>query len=269
MPDAVTTVPEPLPEFPAAPDVLGLRWTSSRMIRTRRGPRRLSKAELTMHFALVWRDAVGRSALERLGFGREEYEPRVLHWGGEEAIDPAVVQEIVDQVDERQARLRSEALEVRAVLEREFAAHAWAVPAAVLKRAEVLLSGERLPTEDIDRAREVIDLFAEAVARAGRAVAKARDSLTADDLARCESPEVRAAVHEACQVMSLADDDRAAVNNGMGWSKATSHRGHWIAELPMLDAGMAAVGMMLVHRHRRQLRDDLRSMLFPEVRRAA
>ena len=83
MPDVVTPTPD-LPEFPPPPSVLGLSWTKSTMMRTRRGPRRLSKANATDAFDAAWR--WGESGLRGHGFDRED--ARVIHWGGERRRRP-------------------------------------------------------------------------------------------------------------------------------------------------------------------------------------
>ena len=85
------------------------------------------------------------------------------------------------------------------------------------------------------------DLIVEGVERAGRAVSKALAALPPEAVMRCENSAIRSAVHEACQIMSDADDDRGGIANSVGWSKSTSHRGHWLSEMPELDAGLAAV----------------------------
>ena len=264
-------MPEPLPEYPAAPHVLGLRWHTSIMRTTRRGPRRLSKSVGSYAFDDIWGSREGQASLRRLGFDHEFEGNGVLHWGGETPVDRSAVDQIVHQVAVEREADRVEGQQLRERLKHEVETHWWAVPVDRLRQAEAILGRSVMTATDRFNARVYADLIVEGVERAGAAVAKAKVKSTSEDLARCEDPAIREAVHEACRVMSLNDDDRAAISNGMGWSKSTSHRGHWLSELPELDAGLAAVGLALVHRHRRQLRDDLRTVLFPgeQLRRAA
>ena len=270
MPDVVTPTPEPLPEFPMPPAVLGLVWHRTTMLRTRVGARRLSKAWPTAEFKIVWWCSSTRCALQDLGFQRED-DGTVVLWGREKAVDPVEIEVLVAHARRIRELFEIDALRIEERLRAEVDAHWWAVPAEKVKAAQALLRSDLLTATLQREADALADVFVEAVARAGRAVAKAQAALSPDDITRCETREVRSAVHEACRVMSLKDDDRAAISNGMGWSKSTSHRGHWLSELPELDAGLAAVGLALVHRHRRQLRDDLRETLFPgeQLRRAA
>ena len=269
MPDVVT--PEPLPEYPAAPAVLGLRWHTSIMRSTRRGPRRLSKSNGSYPFDDVWGSREGQTSLRRLGFDREFEGSGVIHWGGETPVDRATVEEIVRQVAVEREAQRVEAARVHERLSVEIATHWWAVPADRVAQAKSALNKLRVDNTRTFDARIMADIISEGVERAGAAVAKAKAKSTPEDLARCEDPAIREAVHEACLILSANDVDQAAIANSLGWSKATSHRGHWLSELPELDAGLAAVGLALVHRHRKQLRDDLREVLLPseQLRRAA
>ena len=269
MPD-VTPTPQPLPEYPPAPHALGLRWHTSIMRSSRRGPRRLSKSHGSYPLDDVWGSREGQASLRRLGFDREFEGSGVIHWGGEVPVDRAAIEEIVHQVAVEREAQRVEAARVHERLSSEIATHWWAVPADRLAQAKSALNQLRVDRSKTFDARIFADLIAEGVERAGRAVANAKVKSTPEDLARCEDPEVRAAVHEACIILSANDIDQAAIRNDSGWSRSTCHRGHWLSELPELDAGLAAVGLALVHRHRRQLRDDLREVLFPtELKRAA
>lgn len=80
-----------------------------------------------------------------------------------------------------------------------------------------------------------------------------------------EDPDVRAAAHEACQVMSDLDTDWASTKNSEGWSQASCWVGHTLSEMEILDRGQAAHALALLHTHRLQLSDELAARCFGEA----
>lgn len=80
--------------------------------------------------------------------------------------------------------------------------------------------------------------------------------------ARAADPDVRAAALSACRILSALDEDWAAVRNSAGWSQATTWTGHTLAEMGELDQAQAAHALGLLHGHRRQLPDELCTLLF-------
>ncbi|WP_237481507.1 hypothetical protein [Lichenibacterium dinghuense] len=254
-------MPDDQPVYPLPPEVLGLRWHSTRMQTTRYGFRRMSHAHATDDFRDLWGSSDGYQGLKRMGFTLERDAARVVHWGGETTYDPADVDALAARVEADRARERAEARRVRDLLQHEVDTHAWALSRESVTWARALLSDGLGRFGARKEALELVAKFEAAVAKAGRAVERAMAATAPEDVARCHHPEVRGAVHEACVLLSTMDEDHAAVRNSMGWSKATSHRGHWLAELPELSPDLAAVGLGLVRRHLGQLRPDLGRVL--------
>ncbi len=79
---------------------------------------------------------------------------------------------------------------------------------------------------------------------------------------RAGLPDVRAAAHEACRVLSEMDGDWATVRNARGWSAAHSHAGHVLASLPTLGQPEASHALRAVYVHRRQISSAMREALF-------
>ncbi|AWN36655.1 MULTISPECIES: hypothetical protein [Methylobacterium] len=83
--------------------------------------------------------------------------------------------------------------------------------------------------------------------------------------ARAADEAVRVAALEACRALSARDEDWAAVQNGEGWSQATTWTGHVLSERESLDQGQAAHALGLLHGHRRQLSDEACIACFGEA----
>lgn len=79
---------------------------------------------------------------------------------------------------------------------------------------------------------------------------------------RAALPEVQAAAHEACRLLTARDADRAGIRNKSGWGKTTSTRGHILAGLPALDATLASHALRALRVHRKQLSRDLELRVF-------
>lgn len=98
------------------------------------------------------------------------------------------------------------------------------------------------------------------------AVARVRDRLgetpVHDWLARAQIPGVPEAVHVAVRLITSHDEDRATVENSIGWGKSHSHAGHVLAGLTELSVVEASQALAAVHRHRRQLPPELRAEIF-------
>lgn len=73
---------------------------------------------------------------------------------------------------------------------------------------------------------------------------------------------MRQAVLTAVQILCSFDEDRASLENGIGWGKSHSHSGHVLGSLQELSVIEASQALAAVWRHRRQVRPDLRERIF-------
>lgn len=76
-------------------------------------------------------------------------------------------------------------------------------------------------------------------------------------LAKAQDPAVRDADLRACQSIATYDGDGAQEENGVGWSQAMTHAGHWLAARSSLSLEEAAYELRLLLIHRQQLDDPL------------
>lgn len=104
------------------------------------------------------------------------------------------------------------------------------------------------------------------VRQVDEAIAKVRERLAKDPsndwVARAQDPDVRAAVLTAVQILCSYDQDRASLENGIGWGKSHSHAGHVLGSLTELSVIEASQALAAVWRHRKQVRPDLRERIF-------
>ncbi|SFM84721.1 hypothetical protein [Methylobacterium pseudosasicola] len=105
-------------------------------------------------------------------------------------------------------------------------------------------------------------LFSNAKGNITRAAARLGRPGPATWFARAADPDIRAAALSLCRILSALDTDWAAVRNSAGWSRATTWTGHTLAEMGELDQAQAAHALGLLHGHRRQLPDELCTLLF-------
>ncbi|WP_244473117.1 hypothetical protein [Methylobacterium sp. Leaf100] len=66
-------------------------------------------------------------------------------------------------------------------------------------------------------------------------------------------PAVREAALAAVRLITADDQDRAMVQNDIGWSKSTTLDGHVLAALPELDVAQASHALRLLRVHHKQL----------------
>ena len=75
-------------------------------------------------------------------------------------------------------------------------------------------------------------------------------------------PAVREAALAAVRLITADDQDRAMVQNDIGWSKSTTLDGHVLAALPELDVAQASHALRLLRVHHKQLPRMLVENLF-------
>ena len=166
----------------------------------------------------------------------------------------------------RQATARATDDEVRTRLKAALGAAGWGLDAGDHDRAERLASDEGWRPGDRTRAQVLIERLQGYVDRAAERVGAAE--VPPEDLALVADPEIRAIVLQGCRHLSGLDADRAAEDNGVGWSKTTSWTGHWIAGHEALDDQAAAVGLGLLRIHQRQLDEAIQQRLFGAFEKA-
>ena len=265
--------------YPDAPAVFDLVWADQGVIPTRRGPRRLHRADATPAFVAAW-PHVSR-ALRDIGFAadqdydhdRRQYVPvRVQHWGDGTVLPVGALTEIEQAVAEYADRARI-AQEERdrviaegtalflARLRETQAAIGWAWSAAAALQVRDLLAKDSLVEWQWQAGDALIKRAQDAVAKARTKIAAEVADVAEQDLVAVEDPAVREAVLAAVRAITLQDDDLATEANGVGWSPATSKPGHVLAREEVLDPGRAVVGMRLLRKHPRQVPNHLRSIL--------
>lgn len=162
---------------------------------------------------------------------------------------------------EREARLREEEelrSETQRALRTMIAGRPWLFQGAVGEEAEDLVHRDRLEDVGWKRAQDLVKA-------AQRTLKRTREALDVPPAAaavdRLVDDAFREMVLKGCRHISAADLDRARIANGVGWSKTTSNKGHYLASRASLTATQALHGYMLLRTHRTQLLDDLRRQL--------
>jgi len=140
----------------------------------------------------------------------------------------------------------------------------WAWPTKKRAIAEEVL---REPCEVGDVPKpSMADLARKLVRQVDEAIAKVRERLTRDPshdwVARAHAPSVREAVLTAVKVLCSYDEDRASLDNGIGWRKSHSHAGHVLGSLTKLSVIEASQVLAAVWRHQKQVRPELRAAIF-------
>ena len=265
--------------YPDAPVCFHLAWADQGVIPTRRGPRRLHRADATPAFVTAWphvsralRD-IGFSVDQDYGHDRCQYVPvRVQHWGDGSVVAAGALAEIERAVAEHADRARI-AQEERdrviaegtalflARLRETQAAIGWAWSAAAALQVRDLLAKESLVEWQWQAGDALIKRAQDAVAKARVKIAAEAAEAAEQDLAAVEDPAVREAVLAAVRAITNLDDDLATEANGVGWSPATSKPGHVLAREEVLDPGRAVVGMRLLRKHPRQVPEAYRGIL--------
>lgn len=290
---ALAAAHRPLDPVQALPvGVLGLAWR-------RLGDRRTGSGQKTLWIGdgdeTAFRSAYGadRDGLRAVGFswGGEHmgYYDRPVCWEPVPAPENAVVLDAVARAtqasharareeevrrakaeaerqrraDEEFAREGETRLEAVAELRRRLAAHPWAWTRGQRDRAaDVLAQGDRPSASAANVARNLVltvdTMLARVTERAQTERVEKWWSLAAD-------PEIRVEVHHAAKYLSALDDDFASIENAQGWSKAHTHLGHVISDMPALGHHEAAHALKAVYPHRRQLRSHVRLRLFGEA----
>jgi hypothetical protein len=289
----LTASHRPVPVSEALPVAgLGLAWRRKKEVTTQQGRRTLWVGEGD---AALFRRAydLARPVLRDAGFSwtsDERHEDgRVLYrpccWepvpaddaAAQRALDAAEAAVAADdarigraermRVEMRHDAARRVAADSRAALDalrESLDTFYWAWPKKKETIARELLR-EPMEVDDVpkiviaDAARKLTRQVTEAVAKVRARVAT---DANGDWLERARDPEVRRAVHDAAQILSEMDADRASVRNGYGWGKSHSHVGHTLAGLRELSVIEASQALAAVWRHRKQVRADLRERCF-------
>ncbi|MGU3541416.1 hypothetical protein [Methylobacterium sp. A52T] len=272
---AASAAHRPLPLDVALPvGALGLAWRSAGQRQTRNGPRTLWKAEgdLTRYSRAY---AADREGMRAVGFSWDGSTP--VCWEPVPAPVPYTVEEACAAAEARaDSADRARQREKLAAAEAEWAAtgtdraaaiealraclrdRAWAWNKRKRELAQSLL-GDRPSDRDARLAREFVSeveyLVETITARLG-------EEKVMEWWERAGLPDVRAAAHEACRVLSDMDSDWATVRNDRGWSAAHSHAGHVLASLPELGQPEASHALRAVWAHRKQIPSALREAVF-------
>jgi hypothetical protein len=162
---------------------------------------------------------------------------------------------------EREARLREEEAlrsETQRALRSLMEARPWLLQGAIGDEARDLVERERLDDAAWRRAQDLVKAAQRTLKKTAEALAIPPAEPGVD---RLVDDAFREAVRDGCRHISAADLDRARIANGVGWSKTTSNRGHYLAGKDSLSATEALHGYMLLRVHRAQLTDDLRREL--------
>ncbi|WP_018042963.1 hypothetical protein [Methylobacterium sp. 88A] len=260
-----------LPPYVHPPAWLGLQWQPGELLHTRRGPRYLSRAPRTPEFD----EAIDQEVIcfWDLGLTREGRE--VLFWQAPDH-DLAAVQAAIDsipaQVAAREAERAAAAAERRAREEAEaaalrekeaaFIAHARAEAEHSLKkrrwswarRVDVDEAQGLLDKSDFDAvdAKRLLTMVKRAAANVQRSEDKVA-LLHPPEQNLAALPVVRNAALAAVRLITADDQDRAMVQNNIGWSKSTTIDGHVLAALPSLDVAQASHALRLLRVHQKQL----------------
>lgn len=268
--------------FQGPPQTCGLVWDHGRIVFTRRGERRLTKAPSTLEFAKAWQAA--DSDLDEIGFSWEDAST-VAFWERRD-LDPARVTAVIDSLPARVAQAQAEAArraeEARQRWEREQAERqererqfiADAVEAARVslrerrwswaKGALIDEAHELMSKADIDRV-DALRLLA-LVEAARKNVTRAEDRTSrphVPEMERASDPAILTAARVAIEAITLQDQDWASVQNAVGWSKSTTVDGHVLSGLETWTPEQASHALRLLRVHRRQIPEHLRQTLFP------
>ncbi|GLS52468.1 hypothetical protein GCM10007886_06510 [Methylobacterium gregans] len=189
---------------------------------------------------------------------RAEVDRVVAEAGFEREAEAAAEQE---RHERDVASTKNAAAPIRAALRALLVERPWALGRA-LSEARDLASAETWTSWGLRSAERYLDNAAANVRRAEERLGR---TPPATWFARAEDEAVRVAALEACRVLSSRDMDWAAVQNGEGWSQATTWTGHTLSERAVLDQGEAAHALGLLHGHRRQLSDEVCIACFGEA----
>jgi len=272
---AASAAYRPLPLDVALPvGALGLAWRSAGQRQTRNGPRTLWKGEGdTTRYSRAY--AADREGMREVGFSWDGSTP--VCWEPVPAPVPYTVEETcaaaearadsTDRVRQREklaaaeaewaatGAARAEAIDALRACLRD---RAWAWNKRKRELASSLL-GDRPSDRDARLARELVGEVEYLVEIITRRLGEER---VAEWWERAGLPEVRAAAHQACRVLSDMDSDWATVRNDRGWSAAHSHAGHVLASLPELGQPEASHALRAVYAHRRQISSAMREAVF-------
>lgn len=272
---AASAAHRPLPLDVALPvGALGLAWRSAGQRQTRNGPRTLWRAEGdTTRYSRAY--AADRDGLREVGFSWDGSTP--VCWDAIPAPVPYTVDEACAAAEARadsadRARQREKLAAAEAEWAATGAARAEAIDAlraclktrawAWNKRKRELatgLLGDRPSDRDARLAKELVGEVEFLVGSITRRLGEERVTEWCE---RAAIAEVRAAVHEACRVLSDMDSDWATVRNDRGWSAAHSHAGHVLASLAELGQPEASHALRAVWAHRKQVPPALRERVF-------
>ena len=101
---------------------------------------------------------------------------------------------------------------------------------------------------------------------AGDTFERARSRLATGDVERVRealTPEIATAIRAGIALLSAADDDKAAIRNNRGWSKAHTELGHTLRLTGIKTFLQAAIALKLLWSYRGQLPEDVVSAAFP------
>lgn len=274
---AYATAVRPLPTAEAIPVfALGLTWRRHKDVVTRRGPRTLwfglgdaTKYELALALARTPLGDAGYSWTDGVIDGRALsrtpccWEPVPADEAATEAAIATAEAALARQAAEVEMRGTARAADMEALrvsLDTLF----WAWPVKKKVIAEALLA-EPLRADgypSVEAAKVAVTL----VRQVREAVRKVRDRLgetpVHDWLARAQVPGVPESVHVAVKLITGHDEDRATVENSIGWGKSHSHAGHVLASLEELSRIEASSALAAVWRHRKQVPAHLREAIF-------
>ncbi|WHQ72051.1 hypothetical protein [Methylorubrum extorquens] len=235
----------------------------------------------------AFRDAYSRTRGLMVGAGyswtdKGHTEPQMLPcwWNTGIAFDADALQVEVERVVAEAAAEREE--KARAERERHERDVASAeISAAPIRAALLALLNERpwALGRSLSEARDLAALegwtswglrsaeryLANAAGNIARAEERLGRTPPATWFARAADPAVRVSALQACRFLSSRDEDWAAVQNGEGWSQATTWTGHTLSERKALDQPEAAHALGLLHGHRRQLSDEVCIACFGEA----
>ncbi|MBY0253740.1 MAG: hypothetical protein K2X54_20560 [Methylobacterium organophilum] len=111
------------------------------------------------------------------------------------------------------------------------------------------------------QSEHLLDLVVRAQANIDRAM-RAMEIPYEPEAERAALPEVQAAAHEGCRLLTARDADRASVVNKSGWGRNSTVRGHILAGLPALNAVLASHALRALRTHRKQLPPELALRVF-------
>lgn len=281
---------EPVPVEAALPvAALGLSWRRLRDVQTRNGNRVLwaGEGDATAYSRAY---SLARDALRGVGFSwgtAERSGGRTIPvcWedpaGTPEALDAALAAadaalaaddarieraEVMrrEMREDAARRVADDSRDALAALRESLDRLHWAWPKKKEAIARELLR-EPMEIDDVPKVA-VADLAVKLVSQVDEAIAKVRERLARDPshdwLARAQDSDVRRAALTAVQILCSHDEDRASLENGVGWGKSHSHAGHVLGSLSELSVIEASQALAAVWRHRRQVSPELRERIF-------